>query len=152
MKILTMKRPGLLVSLLALVLFSCTDKDSAALRTTNGTLEGNWRMSAVKDNNTGFVHGKPGAITGDVDVTFVTVSTANGFINGKTPTNTLNADYTLGDVDNIYIPAVAATKVAETSWGLDFLYNITKADTYSFEEDGKLRIHTEKVTLYFVRN
>jgi hypothetical protein len=152
MKILTMKRPGLLVSLLALVLFSCTDKDAAALRTTNGPLEGNWRMIAVKNNSTGFIHTKPGAITGDVDITFVSVSSGKGFINGKTPTNTLNGDYTLDLTNKIDIGPLMASKVAETSWGLDFLYSVEKADTYTFEENGRLNIHTEKKTLFFERN
>lgn len=146
-----MKRPGLLVSLLALVLFSCTDKDAATLG-TNDTLEGNWRMIAVKNNSTGFIYGKPGAITGDVDITFVSVNTNKGFINGKTTINDLGANYTLGDNNSIHIPCVSHTKVAETSWGLDFLYSITFADTYSFEADGKLRIHTEKKTLFFEKN
>lgn len=147
-----MKRSGLLVSLLALVLFSCTDKDEAALGTTNDSLEGSWRMIAVKDNSTGFIHTRPGAITGEVELTFVAVTTASGFFNGKTPTNEFNANYTLGEIDNIQIPSVYHTKVAETSWGLDFLYSITFADSYSFEEDGRLRIHTEKKTLFFERN
>ena len=146
-----MTRPGILVALLSLALFSCT-RSVDRLRTNNDSLEGNWRMVAVKDNSTGFIQSKPGAIPGDVDVTFVAVTTGNGFINGKTPTNTLYADYRLGEIDGITIPSVAATKVAETSWGLDFLYNITKANTYSFEQDGKLRIHTEKKTLFFERN
>lgn len=143
-----MKRSGLLTALLSLVLFSCTR--SVDFRTTNNaSLEGRWRMQAVKDNTTGLTYTKPGAITGDVEITIVAVTTANGFFNGKTPTNTLYADYTLGEIDIITIPSVAATKVAETSWGLDFLYNITKSNTYSFEQDGKLRIHTEKKTLFF---
>lgn len=146
-----MKRPGLLAALLSLVLFSCSDKD-IALKTTTGSLEGNWRMSAVKNNATGLVHTKPGAITGDVDITFVTVNSARGFINGKTPTNTLNGDYSITPEDNIAFGPLMASKVAETSWGLDFLYSVNTADTYSFEEDGRLRIHTEKKTLFFVRN
>lgn len=149
-----MKR--ILVSIMALALFSCSrNADADLLRTTSATLEGSWRMIAVKNNGTGFIHTKPGAVTGDVDVTFVAVSADKGFMNGKTPTNTLFADcnfYTLGAEGKLSIPCVAHTKVAETSWGLDFLYSITKSDNYSIEPDGRLRIHTEEKTLYFERN
>jgi hypothetical protein len=151
MKILTMKRPGLLVSLLALVLFSCTDKD-AAIPITNDTLEGSWRMIAVKDHNTGLIHFKPGAITGDVDISIVAVNNERGFINGKTPTNTLNGGYTVSNKNLINFGPMMASKVAETSWGLDFLYSVESADTYAFDLDGKLMLHTEKKTLFFERN
>lgn len=146
-----MKLPAILVAFMSLVLFSCS-RDMDGLRPNNTSLEGNWRMVVVKDNSTGFLSAKPGAITGDVDLSFVTVNSIKGFFNGKTPTNTLYADYTLGEIDGISIPCVSATKVAETSWGLDFLHNITSADNYSFEEDGKLRIHTAKKTLFFEKN
>jgi hypothetical protein len=147
----------LVTAFISLALFSCSrDADADLLTAANkSNLEGNWRMVLVKENSSGLIYSKPGAITGDVDITFVTVNTDKGFINGKTPTNTLFADYTLyklGAEGQITIPSVAATKVAETSWGLDFLYNITKSDAYSIEPDGKLRIHTENKTLYFERN
>jgi len=41
------------------------------------------------------------------------------------------------------------TKVAETSWGDEFVQNITVAQSYSFETDGKLNIHTVSKTLTF---
>jgi hypothetical protein len=145
-----MKR--IMTAVLALALFSCSRDMDDEFRGNNEKLEGSWRMVAVKDNATGLTQTKPGSITGDVDIIFVAVNTAKGFINGKTPTNTLYADYSLGEIDIITISSVASTKVAETSWGLDFLYNARKADTYSFEQDGKLRIHTEKKTLFFERN
>jgi hypothetical protein len=149
-----MKR--LLVAIMALALFSCSrDADADLLTTNKATIEGSWRMVAVKDNSNGLIHTKPGGITGDVDITFVAVSDDKGFLNGKTPTNTLFADcngYTLGAEGKITIPCVAHTKVAETSWGIDFLYSITKSDNYSIEPGGKLSIHTEMKTLYFERN
>ena len=151
MKIFTMKRPGLLVSLLALVLFSCTDKDTA-IPINNDTLEGNWRMVAVKNNSTGLIHTKPGAITGDVDLSIVAVNNERGFINGKTPTNTINGGYTVSNENLINFGPMMATKVAETSWGLDFLYSVESTDTYAFDLDGRLMLHTEKKTLFFVRN
>jgi hypothetical protein len=152
-----MKLPGiLLTAILSLALFSCSrNADADLISTDKASLEGNWRMVLVKDHTSGLTYAKPGAIPGDVDLTFVAVNSDNGFINGKTPTNTLFADYTvytLAGEGKITIPSVAATKVAETSWGLDFLYNVTKSDSYSFTPDGKLRIHTEKKTLYFEKN
>ena len=151
-----MRRPGLLVAaLMSLALFSCSRNGDHLLVANNLSLEGNWRMVTVRDNSSGFMHTKPGAITGDVDITFVPVAPGKGFINGKTPTNELFKDcnqYTLGEGDKIAIPCISVTKVAETSWGLDFLQNITKSDSYSIEPDGKLRIHAEKKTLYFERN
>lgn len=145
-----MKR--ILVAVMALALFSCSRDADDDLLTTTGDLEGNWRMVAVRDNTTGFTHVKPGAITGDVDVTFVAVNATNGFLNGRTPSNTFGGDYRLGEIDVITIAALAYSKVAETSWGLDFLNNASKADTYAFEQSGRLRIHTEKKTLIFKRN
>lgn len=146
-----MKRPTILIAFLAVTVFSCS-RSMDKVTTPTGSLEGTWRMVAVKDNATSLQYDKPGAITGEVEITCVAVNAGKGFFNGKTPTNTLWADYTLEPIDKIVIPAVAATKVSETSWGLDFLYNITTADTYSFEEGGRLRIHTEKKTLIFKRN
>ena len=150
-KLLTMNRPGILIALLAVTLFSCS-RSMDGTSTISGSLEGTWRMVIVKDNATSLQYNKPGAITGDVEITIVVVNPGKGFINGKTPTNTLYGDYTTEPIDKISIPCVAYTKVAETSWGLDFLQNINTADTYSFEEGGRLRIHTNKKTLIFKRN
>jgi hypothetical protein len=140
----------LLAAILSLALFSCT-RTVDNIR-TNDSLEGTWRMVAVKDNGSGLLHSKPGAITGELEITFVAVSATTGFISGKTPINELSANYTLSESNGISIPAVFYSKVAETSWGLDFLHHIAKADTYSFGEDGKLQIHTGEKTLYFTRN
>jgi hypothetical protein len=151
-----MKRPGLLMAaLFSLALFSCSRDADDDMLANNTSIEGSWRMVAVKNNSTGLIHGKPGAITGDVDIMFVAVNATKGFINGKTPTNTIFRDgneYTLGEAGRITIPCLAITKVAETSWGLDFVYSITKSDNYSIEPGGRLRIHTEEKTLYFERN
>jgi hypothetical protein len=151
-----MKRPGILMAaFLSLALFSCS-RDADELQAFNkNSIEGNWRMVAVKNNSTGLIHTKPGAITGDVDIMFLAVTPDKGFINGKTPTNTIfrnSNQYDLGERGNISIPCLAITKVAETSWGLDFVYSITKSDNYSIEPGGRLRIHTEEKTLYFERN
>jgi hypothetical protein len=152
-----MKLPGLLMAaLFSLSLFSCSrDADDDMLANNNTSIEGSWRMVAVKNNSTGFIHGKPRAITGDVDIMFLAVSPDKGFINGKTPTNTIfrnSNQYNLGEAGKISIPCLAITKVAETSWGLDFVYSITKSDNYSIEPGGRLRIHTAEKTLYFERN
>lgn len=143
-----MKRAGILAALFSLALFSCSRDMDRPLTTNNASLEGRWRMIVVKDNASGFSHTKPGATPGDVDLTFVAVDTYKGFINGYTPTNKLYADYTVAEIDVISIPSVAATKVSETAWGLYFLDNIRTSDSYSFEE-GRLRIHTQKMTLFF---
>jgi hypothetical protein len=152
-----MKRPGILMTaILSLALFSCSrDADSDMIRLGKTSIEGNWRMVLVKDNVSGLSYAKPGATPGDVEITFVAVTIYNGFINGRTPTNSVYGDYKLYRVSNdsrITIPSMSSTDVVETSWGLNFLYNIMKSDSYSIEPDGKLRIHTEKKTLYFERN
>lgn len=147
-----MKRSGVLMAAFAsLLLISCSR--DADLLPNPGTLEGSWRMVIVKDNFTGLSHTKPGAITGEVKITFVAVEPRNGFFNGKTPTNVFSGDeYTVGDSGKLTIPTIASTDAIETSWGLDFFQNITKSDNYSIEPDGKLRIYTGKKTLYFERD
>lgn len=135
---------------MALALFSCSrDLDGLPV---NKNIEGNWRMVLVKVNSTGFMHTKPGAVTGDVDITFVAATPGKGFINGRTPSQPIEAEYELSSPDGMKIPVITYGKIAETSWGLDFLYNIISADTWSIEQDGKLRIHTANKTLYFERN
>lgn len=151
-----MKRPGMLMAaLLSLALFSCSRDADNDMLANNTSIEGSWRMVAVKNNITGLVHGKPGAITGDVDIMFLAVNADKGFINGKTPTNEIfrnSNEYTLGESGKISIPCLSITKVAETSWGLDFVRSITKSDNYSIEPGGRLRIHSAEKTLYFERN
>jgi hypothetical protein len=47
------------------------------------------------------------------------------------------------------IPDLGMTKVAETSWGNEFVKNIRDAREYSFEVGGKLNIKTAEKTLTF---
>ena len=148
-----MKRPGMLMAaFLGLALLSCSRDADDLIQNNNATLEGGWRMVLVKDNASSFIYTKPGAITGDVDINFVAVTATKGFITGKTPSQEIEAEYEMGSPGFIRIPVITYGKIAETSLGIDFLHSFISADTYSFEPDGKLRIHTGKKTLYFIRN
>jgi hypothetical protein len=47
------------------------------------------------------------------------------------------------------IPNLPMTKVAETSWGKEFVDNIRSAEKYSFDMDHHLVIHTAANILVF---
>ena len=145
-----MKQVAFSVVLLSLVLFSCTKYISKPAAPT--TLEGNWRMIAVKDNSSGSIITKPSLIQGDVDITFAAADDVSGKISGHTPTNQIwQSDYFTGANRLLRIPALAMTKLAETSWGGEFVINIRSSEHYGFASDGKLIITTTEKTLTFQR-
>ena len=144
-----MKVHILIFTIFSLTLFSC--KKNNEVEAIAPDLVGKWRMIIVRDNTTGSTSTKPASINGEVEIAFAFTAYTAGKINGNTPTNTLTADFTIGRNRSIQIPSVAASKLSETSWGREFLDNITSSQDYSFEADGKLNIHTADKTLIFQR-
>jgi heat shock protein HslJ len=144
-----MKRFVLLLSILAVSVLSC--KKDNKVQGTEKDLPGNWRMIAVRDNTSGSTASKPSSITGDVDITFHFTSATDGNITGNTPTNTLIAEFTIGQSNTIRILALAATKAMETPWGEAFLDHVTQSQRYVFESNNRLAINTGIKTLVFQR-
>lgn len=130
-----------------MTLSSC--RKSTSVEALAPDLVGKWRMIVVKDNATGSTSTKPASINGEVEIAFAFTTYTTGKIIGNTPTNTVTADFTIGRNRSIQIPAVDATKIIETSWGREFLENITSSQDYIFAIDGKLDIHTADKTLVF---
>ena len=93
---------------------------------------------------------KPASLYGDVVITFVSSDISKGIFNGNTPTNELGPDvYSLGYNHAIFIPSLNMTKVAETSWGLEFVVNIRDAQQYMLNSGDLLNITTSNKTLTF---
>ncbi len=138
-----MKLPILLMSLIGLMLFSCK-------KTVCENFAGTWKMIAVTDNTTNVSITKPSSIQKDVIITFVPNSTTTGSFSGKTPSNDIDQNpYTLGAKQAISIPVLSMTKVAETSWGSEFVDHIRGEQQYSFETGAKLKIRAINKTLTF---
>ena len=143
-----MKKFLLFAVLLSLTQISC--KKSSLSDTTPTSLDGKWRMIAVKDNATGITTTKPTSTQSDVEITFNSSTPTEGTFVGNTPTNDIwkNA-YSIGANQTITIPVLAMTKVAETPWGNEFVDNIRSSQKYSFETGEKLIIKTANKTLTF---
>ncbi len=140
-----MKRSLILIPVLSLILFSCKKNVSDLI---SPSLDGTWKMILVKDNATNIVMTKPASLYGDVIITFVSNDLSKGAFNGNTPTNELGPNiYSLGSNRRIFIPVLSMTKVAETSWGLQFVANIKDTQQYSLEPGGLLSIITSNKTL-----
>lgn len=141
-----MKRFLFLIPVTGLLLFSCKKNNSDLI---SPSLDGTWKMILVKDNATNTIITKPASLYGDVIITFVSRNVSSGVFNGNTPTNDLGPDtYSLGSNSSIFIPVLNMTKVAETSWGLQFVANIRDAQQYRFQP-GELNIITGNKTLIF---
>lgn len=125
-----------------LVIFSCTKKNTDNFSIVKPGLAGGWRMISVTDALANTASVKPSSISGDVDINFQYSTSIAGMVDGVTPTNSLQGDYTTPANGSLSIPAISMTKVMETSWGLLFLNNITFTRSYSFSTDGKLNITT----------
>jgi hypothetical protein len=131
--------------LLLLPVLSC-DKTGCI----NNSLDGKWKMIKVKDNTNASIIAKPAGIAGDVMITFITNSSSTGKLSGVTPTNEIyETGFSYSSSGAISIPNLPMTKVAETSWGKEFVDNIRSAEKYSFDMDHHLVINTTAKTLVF---
>jgi heat shock protein HslJ len=76
----------------------------------------------------------------------------NGTFTGVTPTNQIwESSYSTGSNQSLAVSNVLMTKLAETSWGAEFINNIRDAERYSFDKSGRLIIITTDKTLTFIR-
>ena len=143
-----MKQLFILCAIISMLTVSC--KKPGSCDTGKTSLDGKWRMISVKENVSGVTIGKPASIQGEVDITFTITTTGGGIFFGSTPTNEIGQnDFAVSGNRAISIPALSMTKVMETSWGNEFVENITSAETYSFENTGNLYIKTVSKTLIF---
>ena len=142
-------------AILSMVTFSCQKQNVAAPKqnadkSSPGNLEGSWRMIAVTDNPTGIVMTKPSSVQNDVEITFSPVNDISGTFSGHTPTNDISgSDYSTGTNHLLNVLFLAMTKVAETSWGQEFVDNIRSSLQYGFDSGNNLIIKTTGKTLTF---
>jgi hypothetical protein len=137
------------IAILALTFFSCSKKDINCTGQASMSIEGKWRMITVKDNSSGWISSKPSSIPGDVDIIFTPRAAVNGIFSGKTPSNDIwENDYSTGNNNTLSIPVLSMTKVAETSWGREFVDHIIDSREFSFN-NGDLLIKTISRTLTF---
>jgi len=142
---------ALSIVILSVTLLACQKQATNNLATAS-TLSGNWKMIIVEDNQPGSAMTKPGSIQGDVIITFSSIAATPGTFYGHTPTNDISqSEYTIGANHLLTVLNLAMTKVAETSWGAEFVDNIRDAKSYSFEKNGNLDIKTAARTLVFQR-
>lgn len=142
-----MKYFFILIPVISILLFSCKKNSSELIATS---LNGTWKMIMVKDNSANTAMSKPASLFGDVVITFVAGNPSGGIFQGNTPTNDLGPNtYSLGSNQSIFIPALNMTKVAETSWGLQFVGNIRDAQQYHLNTGDLLNIITSAKTLTF---
>lgn len=145
-----MKQVIFSIAIVSLTLLSCNKPYPTG--SVSATLEGNWRMMIVKNNTSGTIITKPADIQGNVDITFLAINSTSGSLNGHTPTNLIvESNYSTDTNRRLSIPVLVMTKVAETSWGSEFVNNIRSSQKYHFETDGKLVIETLEKTLTFQR-
>lgn len=143
-----MRQILLFVLIIGLTPIACKKSNSSC--TTPTSLDGKWRMLSVKDNTSGLITTKPATIQNDVDITFTFTNPTTGTFTGNTPTNDIGKnDCSIGANQTISIPALAMTKVAETSWGILFVANIRASLEYNFGTGGILNITTTNKTLSF---
>lgn len=137
--------------LLALAVASlCISCSRNAAGPTPVSLDGAWKMIAVKDNSKGIITTKPAAVQGEVELFFKSTNATNGMLAGKTPSNDiLPSAYSLGAGQQIAIPAVDMTKTGETSWGNEFVLHIRGAQTFGFDAGDILYINTTERVLIF---
>jgi hypothetical protein len=139
-----------LLLLVAMAFVSCSKDCNEGVPTS---LEGSWKMLAVKDRSTGTITNKPTSLSGDVVLSFEGVGSAGGTLRGTTPSNSFGPDpFSLGAGATLSIPHLSMTKVAETVWGAYFVDHIREAEKYSFEEGDGLSITTTNKILFFRKN
>lgn len=143
-----MRQIYLLVCSAIIILSSCKRTDLV----TDGpaSLNGQWKMTAVKEIHSGTVLTKPVSVNGDVVLTFSATNNMSGIFFGVTPSNEIwqNSYYTGAD-QSLSMSALSMTKVMETAWGNEFVNNIRTAHHYYFDGDGVLNITTQQKILVF---
>jgi hypothetical protein len=129
---------------------TCISCNRDATGPTSNSLDGLWRMIAVKDKSTGTITTKPATIQGEVELFFQSTNASNGMFAGKTPSNDIfPSSYSLGAGQQISIPVLDMTKVNETAWGNEFVSHIRSAQTFAFDAGGLLYINADTRLLTF---
>lgn len=145
-----MKRILPFIALASFTVFSCSKEYSVEFVPTS--LNGTWRMITVKDHVSGLTISKPSDLQGEVVITFIPKNNTSGIFYGRTLTNQISeCNYTTGANGLLSIPSLFMTKLAETSWGQEFVNNICTSIEYSFESNGNLVIRTTNRMLIFER-
>jgi hypothetical protein len=143
-----MKQIFVLAALISLTQIACVKSNSSD--PAPASLDGKWEMILVEDNASGLITTKQPTIQNEVDITFASTNSTGGTFFGNTPTNDIGQnEYSIGANQTISIPALAMTKVGETSWGSLFVDNIRSSRVYRFEIGGILNIGTTNKTLTF---
>ena len=127
------------LALLAALSFGTCKKDQG---TIPHSLAGKWRMAEVTDLLTNTSTQKPLSVKGDVDIRFSFANPTAGGLDGVTPTNDLQADFSTTTNNDLGISNLAYSKVMETSWGALFLDNIRSSHDYSIDAFHRLNINT----------
>ena len=149
-----MKLVTSLAVILAVFLSACnkpaTQVENEEVATNEIT--GSWKMIAVQDIASGTITSKPSTIQKDVVITLVATGANTGTFTGFTPSNTIDENpYTVGNGQALAIPTLSMTKIKETSWGNEFVKNITAAMEYHLEP-AILHIKTPSKMLVFIKN
>ncbi|MEO8109471.1 MAG: hypothetical protein ABI594_05555 [Ginsengibacter sp.] len=145
-----MKQAFPFIVFISLILCSCQKPNHAdpALASLSGT----WRMIIAANNASGLTASKPVSIQGNVDITFTPGIATKGTFTGLTPSNHIGgSDYSTGSNQSLTVSNLFMTKIAETSWGAEFVNNIRSAERYSFDKSGRLIIVTTDKTLTFIK-
>lgn len=109
-------------------------------------------MILVTEHVSGTTTTKPSSVQKDVDIVLASTSPSAGMLSGNTPTNDIQQNnYSTGRDKTISIHNLSMTKVAETTWGSEFVDHIRDAREYFFDSNGYLSIKTVSKTLTFKR-
>ncbi len=122
--------------MLLLTLVACK-KD--CLTTTEGTLNGKWKLVKYHNLTNGTSESEPSNIPSSIIIEFSDDGT-NGKMNGHTVMNSVGGAYELLQNHKMKTLSFGGTKVAEPSWGRKFYDAIYAASSYEKPSD-KLYIH-----------
>jgi len=141
-----MKKLIKLITFLTLCLFftgmtSCSDNEDNSL-SDSSELQGNWKVihyiidgkkiTKTEENTWSNIN------NGDINIKLTLPDEdGKGEVSGKSVTNSLGGNYTLGD-NNAITFYITTTLIAEPEWGL--LFQIYKVDKYNIK-NGKLYLH-----------
>jgi hypothetical protein len=141
-----MKRLSSLLALVGLLtLFSCNKNETEA----NG-LQGKWQLLLINDLATGTSMAKPASELREVTISFYCNGSSGGFA-GNTHANIFSGEYKNPSAQLLTIESYGGTKVLDGPWSCAFSDNFIDTQSYSFDNNGKLQLHTPQKTLVFKR-
>jgi hypothetical protein len=132
-----MQQKFLFFFIITLLLVCCRKKNESHRK-----IDGSWYMYFVEDKSVSSKPQKP-SNSADVIISFVSKTDTTGTFSGSTPSNQiLSNNYFILPNDHLKITTLAMTNAPETQWGQLFVNEIRNAETFGFEEDIVLSIHT----------